>query len=375
MQFTPQRLDKVHRAMRREEIAALLVTRRQDVQYLTGFQNQGVTAPIGCLIIENHQPLLVLSDKHKLVSPRESVMAQIRTFNETTHEGWYRGRGPAFWEKITSILKELGLTGSMIGLQHDWLSVQEFEKLKQLLPEAGFKDFSPSLWKLRQIKDAAEIDIIRKAVTICEIGIRTALEVVAIGKSEEDLSLEIESAMRLAGGQLRGSRAAVLSGSNSHLPLAEPSTSRVSGNQFIILDITVSHAGYFGEIARTIHLGKPSNKQRKFFEYVNNIARLLEKRLKPEAQIKDVAEKTLRKLRRRFPSENIVQPLGNSIGLDLYEPPYIVPEVLQSVRPGMVFSLHPTGFALDIGSVKIADVVLITDMGCENLTSLTRETI
>ncbi|MHA2320327.1 MAG: M24 family metallopeptidase [Candidatus Thorarchaeota archaeon] len=364
MQFTPQRLDKVYRAMRRDEIDALLVTRRQDVQYLTGYQYRGVNVSIGCLITEDHQPQLILPDKQELISSRESMMAKIRAFTETTFEGWSRARGAAFWDQITGILKELGLTGSMIGLQHDWLSVREFEKLKQALPEAGFMDFAPS-----------EIDAIRQAVNIGEIGVRTALEVVATGKSEEEASLEIESAMRGAGGQQRGIRAAVLSGAHAHLPFTEPGESRISDDDLVVLDITVSHSGYFGEVARTIHLGKPSDKQRKLFEYVIKATRQLEKRLKPEAQIKDVAEKTLKKLGRSFPPGTIIQPFGNSIGLDLYEPPYIVPEVQQSLREGMVFSIHPTGFAADVGTVKIADIVLITENGCEILTSLARETM
>jgi Xaa-Pro aminopeptidase len=302
-------------------------------------------------------------------------MAKIRPFYETTSEGWSRTRGAAFWDQTTGILKELGLTGSMIGLQHDWLSVREFEMLKQALPEAGFKDFSPSLWKLRYIKDAAEIDAISKAVNIGEIGVRTALEVVAPGKSEEEVSLEIESAMRGAGAQQRGIRAAVLSGAQAHLPFTEPGVSRIGIDQLVVIDITVSHSGYFGEVARTIHLGEPSDKQRKLFDYVSNAARQLEKRLKPEAQIKDVAKKTLKKVGKSFPPGTIVQPFGNAIGLDLYEPPYIVPNVQQSLRAGMVLSIHPTGFAAGVGAVKIADVFLITEDGCENLTKLARETM
>ena len=375
MQFTPQRLDKVHRAMRREEIDTLLITRRQDVQYLTGYRYRGVNIPIACLITEDHQPQLILPDKPELVSSKDSMMAKIRPFSETSSDVWSRARGAAFWDQITGILKELGLTGSMIGLQHDWLSVLEFEKLKQALPEAGFKDFSPSLWKLRHIKDPAEIDAIRQAVNIGEIGVRTALEVVATGKSEEETSLEIESAMRAAGGQLRGIRAAVLSGAQAHLPFTEPGASRISGDDLVVLDITVSHSGYFGEVARTIHLGKPSDKQRKLFEYVINATRLIEKRLKPDVQIKDVAEKTMKKLGRSFPPGTIVPPIGNSIGLDLYEPPYIVSDVQQSLREGMVFSIHPTGFAPGVGAVKIADIIQITENGYENLTTLARETM
>ena len=137
----------------------------------------------------------------------------------------------------------------------------------------------------------------------------------------------------------------------------------------------MSHSGYFGEVARTIHLGKPSDKQRKLFDYVINAAKLLEKRLKPGTQIKDVAEKTLKKLGKSFPPGTIVQPLGNSIGLDLYEPPYLVSEVQQSLREGMVFSIHPTGFADGVGTVKIADIFVITEDGFENLTTLARETM
>jgi len=361
--------------MRREEIDALLVTRRQDVQYLTGYRYAGVHVPIGCLIREDHQTQLILPDIKELISSRESVMAKIRPFNETSSEDWSRARGTAFWERTTGTLKELGLTGSMIGLQHDWLSVREFEKLKQALPEAGFKDFSSSLWKLRHIKDAAEIDAIRKAVNISEIGIRTGLEVVATGKSEDEVSLEIESVMRGAGGQRRGIRAAVLSGAQAHLPFTEPGASRINDDQLVVLDITVSHLGYFGEVARTIHLGKPSVKQKKLFEYVSNAVRLLEKRLKPGAQIKDVAEKTLKKVGKSFPPDTIVQPFGNSIGLDLYEPPYIVPGAQETLRAGMVFSVHPTGFADGVGAVKFADVFLITEDGCETLTTLARETM
>ena len=375
MQFTPQRIDKVHRVMHREEVDALLVTHRQDVQYLTGYQFKGVDGPIGCLLTENNQPQLLLSDKQELVSNREPVMAKIRPFKETRFADWSGTGGAGFWDQITGVLKELGLAGSMIGLQHEWLSVREFERLKQSLPEAGFKDFSENLWRLRNIKDAAEIDAIRKAVNISEIGVRTALELVSTDKSEEEVSLEIESAMRGAGGQQRGIRATVLSGAQAQLPCAEPSTSRIRNDQFVVLDITVSHAGYFGSVARTIHLGRPTDKQRKLFEYVSNAALALEKRLKPQAQIKDVAEKTLKKLGRSFSSDIIIQPMGNSIGLDLHEPPYIVPGIQQSVREDMVFSIYPTGFVPGVGTVKMADVVLITEHGCENLTSLARETM
>jgi Xaa-Pro aminopeptidase len=263
----------------------------------------------------------------------------------------------------------------MIGLQHDWLSVREFEKLKLALPDAGFKDFSQALWELRYIKDAAEIDAILQAIAIGEIGIRTALEIVATGKTGEEASLEIEAAMRGVGGQLHGISAAVLSGEHARLSFVQPSIGRITDEDLVVLDMTVSHQGYFCEVARTIHLGHPTNKQRKLFEYVLNATRVMEKQLRPKISIKDVADKIMKKLGRSFSSDILVQPLGNSIGLDLYEPPYLTPQGQYSLKENMVLSIHPTGYVDGIGTAKIADMVLISSNGCENLTTLARETM
>ena len=126
MQFTPQRLEKVLKSMQRDGIDALVVTRRQDVQYLTGYRHQGVNVPIACVISEGYQPQVIIPDLQELVTSRESIMGKLRHYSESPIEGWSRTRGGAFWDKVTGLLRELGQAGGMIGLQHDWLSVREF---------------------------------------------------------------------------------------------------------------------------------------------------------------------------------------------------------------------------------------------------------
>ncbi len=83
----------------------------------------------------------------------------------------------------------------------------------------------------------------------------------------------------------------------------------------------------------------------------------------------------MKKLGRGFPSETLVQPFGNSIGLDLYEPPYLTPQGENSLGDNMVFSIHPTGYVEGVGTAKIADIVKLTPDGCENLTTVARETM
>ncbi|TFF91239.1 M24 family metallopeptidase [Candidatus Thorarchaeota archaeon] len=139
--------------------------------------------------------------------------------------------------------------------------------------------------------------------------------------------------------------------------------------------MTVSQSGYFAEVARTIHLGKPSDQQKKMFKSVLKLAELIEKNMRPENQIDDVATNVIKKMGRRFDVESLIQPLGSSIGLDLREPPYLSQDSQFSLREGMVFTIHPTMCVQEAGCAKVADVVTITSDGYESLGSLSRETL
>ncbi|MHA2425626.1 MAG: M24 family metallopeptidase [Candidatus Thorarchaeota archaeon] len=375
MQFTPQRLDKIHRAMQREEVDALLITRAQDIQYLTGYQTPKYYLPTACIIIKEQTPLLLISELQKEALGQESVLSTIKSFQPDETDTWYPTHSHSFWKHIAETFQESGVEGAMIGLQQEWLSVKDFDGLKHSLPDAGFKDFSSIIWRLRQVKDAAELDSITQAVRIAEIGIRTALEIVSTEKSEADASVEIESAMRGVGGQLKGIRAAVIAGPTARFPFTLPSPRRISADKPVVIDITVSHNGYFAEIARTLHLGTPSDQQRKLFEANLKISKKIEEKITPGITIDELVKRVSSDVGKQFPQEGIVNPIGSSIGLDLREPPHIMSGNTTTLREGMVLSIHPACFDPKVGSTKIADVLHITADGCENLSSLARETM
>jgi len=375
MQFTPQRLERVHRSMKSENVEALLVTRRQDVRYLTGYESPTNTLPTGCVIIVDEQPQLVMSNLQHEALGQESIMARVHTLDDKPFDEWGLYRSSMFWDSIVKILEDSGVQNSMIGLQQERLSVREFEHLKTKIPGAGFRDLSSLLWRLRQIKDDAEIEAIRKAVKIAEIGIRTALEIVTPGKTEADASVEIEAAMRAAGGQPRGIRAAVLSGKRGRFPFAQPTANRIGGNEPVVIDVTVSESGYFSEVARTLHTGIPTEPQQKAYDAVLRACKAAEDKMAAGTNVSDVYGRVAKKLGKKTPIGSFLQPLGNSIGLDLQEPPLMVSFSKASLREGMVVSLHPTYYHEGVGAAKLADMLLITSRGYKNLSTITRETM
>ncbi|MDF1538610.1 MAG: Xaa-Pro peptidase family protein [Candidatus Thorarchaeota archaeon] len=375
MEFTPQKLEKVHRAMQREEVDVLLITRAQDVQYITGYQTQKYYLPTACIVVNGKTPLLLISNLQKEALGQDSVMSEVRDFTPHRTDTWYPTHADSFWSHIKETIHETGMQSGMFGLQQEWLSVRDFEGLKSSLPDAGFKDFSSVLWRLRQVKDAAEIDAITQAVRVAEIGIRTALELVTPEKTESLASVEIESAMRSAGGQLRGIRAAILSGSNARFPFAQPGPHRISSSVPVVIDITVSHAGYFAEVARTVHLGTPTKEQRALFEDNLNISKTIEANVAPGITIDELVSRVSSEIGKQCPQEVVIGPLGSSVGLDLREPPPIMAGNMTALRAGMVLSVHPVCYDPNIGSTKIADILHVTEDGCDNLTTLARETM
>ncbi len=361
--------------MQHEEVDLLLITRTQDVQYLTGYQAQKKYLPTACIVSANDIPRLLISEMQSELLGQNSVMSEIRPFTNNDTDTWYPQHSTAFWDHVVSEIAATGMQSGMIGLQLEWLSVREFERLKAALPEAGFKDFSSSLWKLRQIKDPSEIDMISNAVRIAEIGIMTALEIVSPEKSEIDVSIEVESAMRNAGGHLRGIRAAILSGKSARFPIATPGPQRLSDDELVVIDITVSHRGYFAEVARTIHLGKPSKMQNEMFQTNLRVFEAIQQHLAPGVLVDELAQNAVSVAEGVCSHRNILQPLGSSIGLDLREPPHILLGGQTTLRPGMVFSIHPSCYDPSLGGSKIADVVFITEDGYESSNTLARDIV
>ncbi|NWF95087.1 MAG: aminopeptidase P family protein [Candidatus Thorarchaeota archaeon] len=376
MQFIPQRLDRVHRAMNRDSLDAVILTRRSDVQYLTGYGYPNKSLPACCILAGVKQPVLVVSELESKAIEHENTVAQVFTVSSDLDDDWGGIRGPVFWQTAARALKEAGVQTGMLGLQHSSLTIKEFEVLKSLLPDAGFRDFSDSMWRLRQVKEPGEVDLIRQATRVAEIGLRTALEIITPGKTEVEASIEIAAAMGAAGGELRGIRAAVLSRHPLRHTLVNPSVERIRADSLVVVDITASYEGYFAQVARTLHTGSPSAEERRAYETALEIQSTLEEHLQSGVVLGEAVSAAVRAAEAGSgPPCRAILPMGNSIGLELREPPSLVSGSTEYAREGMVFSLCPLCMCSERIAAKVGDEVLVTSAGCETLSSLVRETM
>ncbi len=66
---------------------------------------------------------------------------------------------------------------------------------------------------------------------------------------------------------------------------------------------------------------------------------------------------------------------GHGVGLEIHEPPRIAGKQRQKLQPGMVVTVEPGVYIPGEGGVRIEDMVLVTDSGCEVLTPTTKKLI
>ncbi|MEM2142303.1 MAG: Xaa-Pro peptidase family protein, partial [Candidatus Thorarchaeota archaeon] len=352
---------------------ALILTRHEDVQYATGFQAPGWGIPVGCVIMPGLRPLLVLPESILGLTEDITSGVAVRGFPSPGPVAWTLHRPAAFWQRVLELLQEHRVDAKTIGIQLDHVSVNEYQMVRSTLQRASLKNCSQLLYELRQVKDSTEIAAIRNSVKIAEIGLRTALETVSPGRSNVEVSAEVESAMRTAGRQLTGLRATVMSCVDD-LWREEPSYRVIRPDDMLVVEVTTRRAGYYAQMSRTLRMGELKEKQSRLFRTAMAALETIENMLVPENEVRDAAN-SVRRLLDSIDGVAISGRLGSSIGLCVSEPPVISPDERTPVREGMVFSVGPVVRGPDREIARVGELVLVTSDGAESLSTLLRETM
>ena len=135
----------------------------------------------------------------------------------------------------------------------------------------------------------------------------------------------------------------------------------------VIVDVVPRLAGYWGDNAGTHFVGEPSQALRKIYQLVRETLQLGVGAVRPGLRACDLDEMLRAAIGQQgypvYPHHS-----GHGIGTSYHEEPRIVPYNTATLEPGMVIALEPGIYLPEIGGVRLEDVVLVTEGGCELLT-------
>jgi Xaa-Pro aminopeptidase len=270
---------------------------------------------------------------------------------------WYDFQSPALGPRQLAPLAEVNPHGRGLRV-HDRVGDPYAPTVIQTLAE------------LRRIKDADEIEALRRCMRAGEAGHAWARHNVRPGLSELDVYRGVSGACTEAAGQ-----AVIVYGDFAVSPGMErrggPPTQRVlqEGNLFI-LDFSVVIDGYRSDFTNTLAVGgAPRPEQKRLFDLSLAAMAAGEKELRAATPCRTVYDAVRGAFAQAGVAEHFPHHGGHGIGLSHPEAPYIVRHATETLRSGDVVTLEPGLYVSGVGGMRIEHNYLITDGGYERLSN------
>lgn len=265
-----------------------------------------------------------------------------------------------------------------LGVDGMTMRVTESLTFQSLDPALTITPIETDLVRLRAIKDPGEIAAIRAAIRITEAALADLLGEIGVGMTERQIAARfVELQARHAAGVSGFDRAfeLVQTGVNSSNPHGALTDRAVQAGEFLLLDVGCVVDGYPSDITRTVVVGgEPTADMRRIYETVlaaNSAARAI---AGPGVTMKDVDRAARAVIEAAGYGPFFTHRTGHGLGLGGHEPiPQIAANVNDPLEPGMTFTIEPGIYIPEIGGVRIEDDMLITETGCESLTTFPRE--
>ncbi|MDR7417788.1 MAG: Xaa-Pro peptidase family protein [Armatimonadota bacterium] len=362
------RIGRLTAAMRRHGLEAVLYTKLDTIRYCTGFR------PIYSMWFHGTRyAVLLCADGRLVFFVASGDFARLaRTMP------WVTDAVPfpfVFADGVPLIVDRLRRERISGRVGVDLMSVGALRLLEDALPEVRFVDGLEAIDEARSIKHPIEVQMLRAAAEVADLGMQAAINAVRAGVTEVEVSAAAASAMMLAGSEDIPYYPLVASGDNAVYGYRFPTMKRIRPGEMVRIDCgTAIVNGYNGDIARIAFVGAPSQEQVKVYRAVYEMLQTGLSRLRAGVLSTDVVEAVAEVSRRwGYADYTYFGILGHGVGTDLHEPPTIGEKVAGGRAPerlaaGMVVGLEPGVLLPGVGGGHLEDVALITDGAPEILT-------
>lgn len=356
------RREALARLLAEEGVDAFLVTRTVNVTYLTGF-----TGDSSAVVLTRDRALLV-SDPRYVGQIADECPEMETSIRPPTRK---------LPEAVGSVLSSLGCRD--VACESNGLTLAEAAAYKEGAPSVAFRPLADRVEALRTVKDAWELAEIRDAIAIAERAFAAFRHLLRPDDQEKDLADAMDHLVRRCGGVGCAFPPIVAVGSRAALPHCPPTSRRLRESELLLVDWGACNARlYKSDLTRVLRTNRntPSSDGPKLdhvHAVVDAARRAAVRAVRPGAVAKDVDAAARGVIAEAGFGDRFEHGLGHGIGLEVHEAPAIRPNSDAVLRPGMVFTIEPGVYLPGWGGVRIEDDVLVTEDGCEVLTSVPRQ--
>ena len=353
-----QRLNHVRAGMKERDVDLLLVYgdswKFGHLAYVSHFipKNRGAMAVIPL----EGEPALVIQEPSRN-NPFSSTLTWIQ---ETRSVG-------KFAQGVSEAVEARGLKPKRVGLVavEEQLNIREWRELDQLFEGAQRLNLNDYLSSLRLVKSPVELSILKETVRILEEALNQFEKAASPGRKEYQVMAELERAARRRG--VEDFRLLLARSSTPALGLRPAADATLQKGETILILVAASFQRYWAELGQTFCLGRPSEDLAKSYDMAwRAFQQLAEGTRAGTAAL--AADGCLTAIPSAAARQSLqAYGLGNGLGLDLCEEPYLGKEGSVAIKPGMALTLRTCFTGQEAGSALISRPYLVTESGLESL--------
>lgn len=353
----------------RRQLNAFLLTNLPTIRHLSGYFFNFETGPSpfhllpACLVaIPGGEACLIAADTETGQLSNLSPGIKARLYASYVCESPL-DFARQFQIRLQETIRELGLSKARLGIEPESLPALVERELARLFPDLEPADVTGEVTRLRLIKTPEEIEFIRKAVHLCDVGQEALLNKARQGMTELELFASVREAMETAAGKRFPLMADFVSGPRTEQAGGGPSDKIIQAGELILSDLTPCLDGYWGDTCSTVVAGSASPLQSALFQRVQEALNLGIQAIRPGVKASAID----RLMREHLAALGTYSHhSGHGLGVTYHEEPRVVPYNDLELAPNMVVALEP-GVYRDGQGVRLEHVTVVTEDGCEVL--------
>lgn len=350
-----KRVERIMEALKKMGLTQMLIVDPMSIYYLTGVYVEPFERFYALYLREDGRHVYFLN--RLFTVPEDTGVEKV----------WYSDTDP-----VTDIVAGYLDKESPLGVDKD-LKARILLPLMEMKAAAGFVNSSIAVDITRGVKDEEEQEKMRTASLINDKAMAEFKKLIHEGVSEREAAEQMLKIYKDLGADGFSFDPLVAFGANAADPHHGPDGTVVKPGDCVLFDVGCIKDGYCSDMTRTFYFQRASDEHRRIYETVRCANEAAIAKIRPGVPLNELDGAARDLITEQGFGPNFTHRLGHFIGLGEHEFGDVSSVNTQKAEPGMIFSIEPGIYLAGDTGVRLEDLVLVTEDGCEVLNHYSKE--